>query len=104
MMMMMIMFQGCIKLSIPPPRWGGIKSKGLEMGKKIKSLKKRKKKFFEDLTLFVVLKGKIQLLQHNLTLFKPRMCCFLALRGRKSEILLRNALRRGEENQRQGGE
>ena len=51
----------------------GIKSKGLEMGKKIKSLKKRKKKFFEDLTLLVVQKGKIPLLQHNLTLFKPKI-------------------------------
>ena len=33
----------CIKLSIsPPPVGGGIKSKGLEMGKKIKSLEKKK--------------------------------------------------------------
>merc|ERR1712074_144409 len=82
---------------------GGKKSKGLERGKKIKSLKKRKKKFFEYLTLLAVPKGKIQLLQHNLTLFKPRMYCFLALRGRKSVILLRDATRHGEENQRQGG-
>ena len=65
--------QGCIKLSIPPPVGGGIKSKGLVMGKEIKSLKKRKKKIFEDLTLLVIPKGKIQLLQHNLTLFKPKM-------------------------------
>ena len=36
-----------------------IKSSGLEMGKKIKSLKKRKKKFFEDLTLLAVPKGKM---------------------------------------------
>ena len=71
----------------PPPVGGGIKSKGLEMGKKIKSLKKRKKKIFEDLTLLVVPKGKIQLLQHNLTLFKPKIYCFIALRGRKSKIL-----------------
>merc|ERR1712105_435445 len=56
--------QGCIKLS---------KSKGLEMGKKIKSLKKRKKKIFEDLTLLIVPKGNIQLLQHNLTPFKPKI-------------------------------
>ena len=50
--------QGCIKLSIPS-QWGGNKIiKGLEMGKKIKSLKIRKKKF-EDLTLLVVTKGKI---------------------------------------------
>ena len=42
-----------------PPGGGGKKSKGLEMGKKIKSLKKRKKKNFEVLTLLVVLKGKI---------------------------------------------
>ena len=83
---------------------GGIKSKGLEMGKKIKSLKKRKKKIFEDLTLLVVLKGKMQLLQYNLTLFKPKIYCFIALRGRKSKILKRNATRCGEENQRQGGE
>ena len=74
-------------MSILPPIGGGIKSKGLEMGKKIKSLKKRKKKIFEDLTLLVVPKGKIQLLQHNLTLFKPRIYCFIALRGRKSMIL-----------------
>ena len=51
----------------------------------------------------VVPKGKIQLQQHNLTLSKPRMYCFLAMRGRKSEIFLRDAMRRGEENQRQGG-
>ena len=74
------------------------------MRKKIKSLKKRKKKIFEDLTLLVVPKGKKQLLQHNLTLFKPKTYCFIALRGRKSKILLRDAMRRGEENQRQGGE
>ena len=64
---------------------GGIKSKGLEMGKKIKSLKKKKN--FEDLTLLVVLKGKMQLLQYNLTLFEPKIYCFIALRGRKSKIL-----------------
>ena len=63
---------------------GGIKSKGLEMGKK---KEKRKKKIFEDLTLLLALKGKIQLLQHNLTLFKPKIYCFIALRGRKSKIL-----------------
>ena len=74
-------------MSIPPPGGGGIKSKGLEMGKKIKSLKKRKKKIFEDLTLLVVPKGKIQLLQHNLTLFKPKIYCLIALRGKKSKIL-----------------
>ena len=66
---------------------GGIKSKGLEMGKKIKSLKKRKKKNFENLTLLVVLKGKMQLLQYNLTLFKPKIYRFIALRGKKSKIL-----------------
>ena len=93
-----------VEYSLPPPRRGRIKSKGLEMGKKIKNLKKRKKKVFEDLTLLVLPKGKIQLLQHNLTLFKPKTSCFIALRGRKSKILLRNAKRRGEENQRQGGE
>ena len=51
--------QACTKLSIPPPPVGGrgIKSKGLEMGKKIKSLKKRKKKIFEDSALLVVPKG-----------------------------------------------
>ena len=43
----------------PPPVGGGIKSNGLEMGKKIKSLKKRKKKIFEDLTLLAVPKGKM---------------------------------------------
>ena len=68
----------------PPPVGGGIKSKGLEMGKK---KEKRKKKIFEDLTLLLALKGKIQLLQHNLTLFKPKIYCFIALRGRKSKIL-----------------
>ena len=36
-----------------------IKSKGLELGKKIKSLKKRKKNFFEDLTLLVFPNGSI---------------------------------------------
>ena len=35
--------QACIS---PPPMGGGIKSKGLKVGKKIKSLKKRKKKIF----------------------------------------------------------
>ena len=74
------------KVEHSPPQWGGgIKSKGLEMGKKIKNLKKRKKKSFEVLTLLVVLKGKIQILQHNLTLFKPKIYCFIALRGRKSK-------------------
>jgi len=86
-----------------PPVGGGIKSKGLEIGKKINSLKKRKKKVFEDLTLLILPKDKIQLLQHNLTLFKPKIYCFIALRGRKSKILLCVATRRGEENQRQGG-
>ena len=43
----------------PPPVGGGIKSNGLEMGKKIKSLKKRKKESFEDLTLLAVPKGKM---------------------------------------------
>ena len=66
---------------------GEIKSKGLEMGKKIKSLKKRKKKIFEDLTLLVVPKGKIQLLQLNLPLFKSKIYCFIAFRGRKTKIL-----------------
>ena len=32
-----------VEYSPPPPVEGGIQSKGLEMGKKIKSLKKRKK-------------------------------------------------------------
>ena len=48
---------------------------------------RRKKKIFEDLTLLVVPKGKKQLLQHNLTLFIPRIYRFIALRGRKSVIL-----------------
>ena len=34
-------------------------SNGLEMGKKIKCLKKRKKKFFEDLTILAVPNGKM---------------------------------------------
>ena len=52
--------QACIMLSIsPPPRGGGTKSNGLEMGKKIKNLKKRKMKFFEDLTLLAVPNGKM---------------------------------------------
>ena len=38
-------------LSIPPVG-EGIRSNGLELGEKTKSLKKRKKKFFEDLTLY----------------------------------------------------
>ena len=67
------------------PNWGGggIKSKGLEMGKKMKSLKKRKKKNFEVLTVLVVPKGKILILQHNLTLFKPILYCSIALWERK---------------------
>ena len=97
--------QACIKLSIPPPGGGGgIKSKGLEMGKKIKSLKKRKKKNFEDLTLLVVPKVNKQLLQHNLTLFKPNIYClnvFYSFEGKKIKDFV---TRRGEENQRQGGE
>ena len=43
----------------PPAGGGGIKSKGLEIGKKIKSQKRRKKKNFEDLTLLVVPNGSI---------------------------------------------
>ena len=34
----------------PPPVGGGKKSKGLEVGKKIKGGKKRKKKFGENIT------------------------------------------------------
>ena len=71
----------------PPGGGGGIKSKGLEMGKKINCLKKRKKKIFEDLTLLVVPKRKIQLLQLNSTLFKPKIYCFIAFRRRKTKIL-----------------
>ena len=56
-------------------------------GNKIKSLKKRKKKIFEDLTILVVLKGKMQLLQYTLTLLKPKTYCFIALGGRISKIL-----------------
>ena len=59
-----------------------IKSKDLEMGKKIKNLKKRKKKIFEDFTLFAVPKGKICLLQHNLTLFKPINFLFYCIEGK----------------------
>ena len=36
-----------------------VTSQGLEMGKQIKSLKERKKEVFEELTLFLVPKGKI---------------------------------------------
>ena len=50
-------YAGLYKVEYSPT--GGIKSKGLEMGKKIKSLKKRKKKIFEDLTLLAVPKGKM---------------------------------------------
>ena len=50
---------GLYKVEYSPPWGGGIKSKGLEMGKKIKSLKRRKKKIFEDLTLLVVPNGSI---------------------------------------------
>ena len=48
------------------------------MGKKIKSKKKRKKKFFEDLTLLAILKSDIWFLQHNLTPYKPKIYCFFA--------------------------
>jgi len=99
-----VSFPGVYKVEYSPPGGGEIKSKGLEMGKKINSLKKREKKNFEDLTLLVVPKGKIHLLQHNLTLIKPKIYCFIALRGRKSKILYRDAMRHGEENQRQVGE
>ena len=43
---------GVYKVESAPPR-------GLEIGKKVKSLRKRKKKKFEDFTLLVVPKGKI---------------------------------------------
>ena len=42
----------CIKLSIPSPP-------GLEMEEKNQKLEKKKKIFFEDLTLMAVLKGDI---------------------------------------------
>ena len=61
--------QGCIKLSIPPPGGGGNKIKGFGDGEENQKFEKKKKIFFEDLTLLVVPKGKIQLLQHNLTVF-----------------------------------
>ena len=50
-------YAGLYKVEYSPT--GGIKSKGLEMGKKIKSLKRRKKKIFEDLALLVVPNGSI---------------------------------------------
>ena len=49
--------QGCIKLSISPPRGGGNKIKWF--GEENQNLEKRKKKIFEDLTLFAVTKGKM---------------------------------------------
>ena len=60
-LMNMVLQQVCIKLSVPPlagPE-GRIKSKGLVMGKKIKSYKRRKKKIFKDFTLLVVLNGSL---------------------------------------------
>ena len=50
-------YAGLYKVEYSPT--GEIKSKGLEMGKKIKSLKRRKKTIFEDLTLLVVPNGSI---------------------------------------------
>ena len=48
-----------VHLKTRPSRQACIRSNGLEMGKKIKSLKKRKKEFFEDLTLLAVPNGKM---------------------------------------------
>ena len=48
-----------VHLKTRPSRQACIRSNGLEMGKKIKSLKKRKKEFFEDLTLLAVPIGKM---------------------------------------------
>ena len=53
------------------------------MGKKSK-VKKKKKKFFEDLTLLVVPNGSIGLLQQISTLCKPIIFSFITLWGRKS--------------------
>ena len=50
--------QACIKTSIPFPD-GSNKIKGFGDGEQIKSLKNRKEKIFEDLTLLVVPKGNI---------------------------------------------
>ena len=46
-------------LSIPPPRWGGNKIKWFGDGEENQKLEKKKKKFFEDLTLLAVPKGKM---------------------------------------------
>ena len=57
---------GVYNVEYSPPWWGGgIKSNGLEMGKIIKSLKIRKKKIFEDLTLLAVPKCKMYRRQRN---------------------------------------
>ena len=74
------------------------------MGKKIKSLKKRKKNFFEDLTLLVVPKGKIQLLQRNLTLFKPINILFnWFVRKKIIQFVARHSASRGRKSKAGGG-
>ena len=52
---------GVYKVEYPPPPTGkeGIKSKALEIGKKVKGWKRRKSKVFEDFTLLTVPKDSI---------------------------------------------
>ena len=80
---------------------GGIKSKGLEMGKKIKGWKRRKNKIFKDFTLLTVPKDSIWLLQHYFTLFWPYLYYIYTLWGRKSNNF---STRRGRKSKTRGGE
>ena len=80
-------YPGVYKVEYFPPPVGGNKIKGFGDGVENQKFKKKKKKKFEDLTLLVVPKGKIQLLQLNLILFKPKICCFIAFRGKKTKVL-----------------
>ena len=50
------------------------------MGKEIKGVKKRKKGNFGKILLLTVQNYKAQLVKHNLTLFKPLLHCFIALK------------------------
>ena len=53
-----------------PPRWGGGKSKGLEMGKGKEEGKKRKKENLGKIILLAVRNHKTWLVKHNSTQFK----------------------------------
>ena len=71
--MMYEAFSGEYKVEYSPPGGGGNKIKGFGDGEENQKLEKKKKIFFEDLILLVEPKGEIQLLQHNLTLSKPKI-------------------------------